>query len=64
MPHCPTKGIATWSPWLCWSDCVGECGKRGVRTRKKVCISVDGVKCDPGETEQKEACPKMCDGST
>ena len=63
VPHCPTKGHATWGKWLCWSECKGPCGERGVQTRKRQCISIDGGKCEHGSDTDERKCPKMCTNS-
>ena len=31
VPHCPTRGHATWDRWMSWSECEGQCGETGVQ---------------------------------
>ena len=58
--ECPRKRLSTWGSWQEWSDCRGECGKRGKRERIKLCISIDGGECEDEIPRQSEECPRMC----
>jgi len=43
-----------WTEWADWSACsVSDCGKPGLRTRHRVCVSTTGASCTPGTLYQR-----------
>ncbi|WAR29372.1 HMCN1-like protein [Mya arenaria] len=55
-----------WGDWSTWSECDANCGKKGMKERRRYCDNPapegTGVDC-PGDYEEKVECERTCDMS-
>ena len=60
VSECPKRPHSVWGLWGQWSDCMGECGKRGAMERIRTCIKINGGGECEGDGIEKRKCPNMC----
>lgn len=68
LKQCQVKSLPipiVYESWSDWTQCSKKCGKKGIRSRQRICLFNDGMKaeCQSGLSNESQTCYQKIDAS-